>query len=88
MVAKKSVSTKSGSTGSKPGTKKRAAASKGPEVGVQEQTEQLTATNRKLQAEIAARRESEERFRSLFQQAPDSVVLVDADTYLWGGDCG
>ncbi|MFQ5591905.1 MAG: PAS domain S-box protein, partial [Phycisphaerae bacterium] len=58
------------------------------EERVQERTADLTAINRRLQEEIAERtqveatlRESEERYRALFEQAPDSIVQVDPNTW-------
>ncbi|MHC4697997.1 MAG: PAS domain-containing sensor histidine kinase, partial [Planctomycetota bacterium] len=52
-----------------------------------ERTADLSVTNKQLQEEIAERqqveatlRESEERFRALFEQAPDSILQIDPNT--------
>lgn len=54
---------------------------------VDRRTAELLATNRQLEAEIRERRrfevslkESEIRYRMLFEQMPDAVLLVDAET--------
>ncbi len=54
---------------------------------IAERTEDLTATNIRLQEEATEReraettlRESEERYRALFEQAPDSIVQIDPHT--------
>jgi PAS domain S-box-containing protein len=56
---------------------------------VEQRTAELLATNRQLEAEIRERRrfevslrESEIRYRTLFEQMPDAVLLVDAETGL------
>jgi PAS domain S-box-containing protein len=54
---------------------------------VERRTAELRETNRQLEAEIRERRrfeaslrESEIRYRTLFEQMPDAVLLVDAET--------
>jgi PAS domain-containing protein len=54
---------------------------------VEQRTAELVETNRQLEAEIRERRrfeaslrESEIRYRTLFEQMPDAVLLVEADT--------
>ena len=58
------------------------------EERVQQRTTQLEAANQQLQAEIAehkqteaALRKSEERFRTMFDNAPIAISLADAHTY-------
>jgi PAS domain S-box-containing protein len=54
---------------------------------VERRTAELLATNRQLEAEIRERRrfevslrESEIRYRTLFEQMPDAVLLIEAET--------
>lgn len=54
---------------------------------VKERTSELTTTNEELQAEIAERkrvetrlRESEEKFRVIFDSATDAIVILDLET--------
>jgi len=54
---------------------------------VAERTGELAEANEQLRREIAQRRraeeavrESEERYRALFEQAPDSIMLIDTET--------
>jgi len=57
------------------------------EQKVEERTAELVITNEQLKAEnkerqrvVKALRESEERYRALFEQAADSIVLIDSET--------
>ncbi len=57
------------------------------DLRVSKRTEELVKKNEEIQSEIVVRkrmenalRESEERYRTVFEQAADSVVVVDADT--------
>ena len=56
------------------------------DVRVQERTRELVAANQQLENEIAERirtdaalRESESRYRTLFETSPDMVIMVDMD---------
>src|SRR5207253_1275600 len=46
---------------------------------VAQRTAQLEAVNRRLEAEVVAREQTEQRFRRLLESAPDAIVVVDQE---------